>query len=34
VPASYFVDSRGNLKLAVEDIVSIKYVRKILQARR
>jgi peroxiredoxin len=34
VPASYFIDSRGNLKLAVEDIVSIKYVQKILQARR
>ncbi len=34
VPASYFVDSRGNLKLAVEDIVSIKYIQKVLEARR
>ncbi len=34
VPASYFIDSRGNLKLAVEDIVSIKYIQKVLDARR
>ncbi len=34
VPASYFIDSRGNLKLAVEDIVSIKYIQKVLEARR
>lgn len=34
VPASYFIDSRGNLKLAVEDILSIKYIHKVLEARR
>ncbi len=34
VPASYFIDSRGNLKLAVEDIVSIQYIQKVLEAGR
>lgn len=34
VPASYFIDSDCNLKLAVEDIVSIKYIHKVLEAIR
>lgn len=33
VPCSYFIEQNGNFKLIVEEIVSIRYIRKILEAR-